>query len=492
MTIATLARILPQSRVLLSRKQQRLIFILALLFSDAVALSLAFAFAYIVRFQSGLPFFEDAPISRETHLWLAAALLPIWLIVFAFFQLYNLHYLLGGTQEYSRIFNACSVALTLLILGTFLVPVIRVARGWVALAWIAAFLLVSLERFLWRRVAYRLRVNRRWLTWRTLIIGTDEEARAIARQLFSMPTCGSELVGFIDSHEPIGKMIEDNLAVVGSVEALPSLVATQQIEEMIVSTSALPRREMLDIFQMFGNSDQVELRFSPGLFEIFTTGVRVKELGSVPLVSMNKVRLDGIETAIKTLTDYLGALSLLLLFSPVFVLIVVLIKRDSPGPVFYRRRVIGRGGRAFNAYKFRTMYVEGNEMLAQDSELARQLAANHKLKRDPRVTRVGKFLRRFSLDEIPQLLNVLSGQMSLVGPRMIAPEEVEKYGAWRWNLLTVKPGITGLWQVKGRSDLSYDERVRLDMYYIRNYTTWLDLQVLWQTIPVVLRGTGAY
>jgi len=151
------------------------------------------------------------------------------------------------------------------------------------------------------------------------------------------------------------------------------------------------------------------------------------------------------------------------------------------------------GGRHFNAYKFRTMYVDGDTILQRSPELAAELRSNHKLKRDPRVTRVGRWLRRYSLDELPQLFNVLLGQMALVGPRMISPQEAEKYGRHKLNLLSVKPGITGLWQVNGRSELSYEERVKLDMYYIRNYSVWLDLQILLvQTLPAVIRGQGAY
>jgi lipopolysaccharide/colanic/teichoic acid biosynthesis glycosyltransferase len=175
------------------------------------------------------------------------------------------------------------------------------------------------------------------------------------------------------------------------------------------------------------------------------------------------------------------------------VVIGVLIKIDSQGPVFHRRRVLGLGGKEFDAFKFRTMRIDGDEILRQHPELITQLEKEGKLKNDPRVTRTGLMLRRFSLDELPQLFNVLLGQMSLVGPRMIAPEEGEKFGRLKWNLLTVKPGITGLWQVSGRSDLSYEERVRLDMHYIRNYSIWMDLQILViQTPAAVLKSRGAY
>jgi lipopolysaccharide/colanic/teichoic acid biosynthesis glycosyltransferase len=153
---------------------------------------------------------------------------------------------------------------------------------------------------------------------------------------------------------------------------------------------------------------------------------------------------------------------------------------------------MGVNGRQFNAFKFRTMYVNGDEILEQFPELKDELQKTHKLKEDPRVTRVGSLLRKTSLDELPQLFNVLRNEMALVGPRMISPAEMEMYKKYGINLLTVRPGITGLWQVSGRSDVSYEQRVRLDMHYIRNYSLWLDLQILFQTIPAVLKHRGAY
>jgi lipopolysaccharide/colanic/teichoic acid biosynthesis glycosyltransferase len=153
---------------------------------------------------------------------------------------------------------------------------------------------------------------------------------------------------------------------------------------------------------------------------------------------------------------------------------------------------MGLNGKQFHALKFRTMVINGDEILDKNPELKSELTRNHKLKSDPRITRVGAFLRKYSLDEIPQLFNVLKRDMSMVGPRMISPEEVSMYKQFDMNLLTVLPGITGLWQVSGRSDISYDERVRLDMYYVRNWSIWLDLQLLYQTIPAVLKGRGAY
>lgn len=194
----------------------------------------------------------------------------------------------------------------------------------------------------------------------------------------------------------------------------------------------------------------------------------------------------------KLMLDYAVTLPSLLLLAPLFIFLIILIKLDSPGPVFHRRRVLGQDGRIFDAFKFRTMYVNGDEILACYPTLRRELNKNYKLKCDPRVTRVGKLLRKFSLDELPQLLNVLARDMSVVGPRIITPNEISKYGPYSPMLMRVMPGLTGLWQVNGRSNTTYDERVALDMQYISQWSLWLDIKILLWTIPVVLRGDGAY
>lgn len=194
----------------------------------------------------------------------------------------------------------------------------------------------------------------------------------------------------------------------------------------------------------------------------------------------------------KRFLDYMIVIPALLLLWPLFLGLAIAVRLDSAGPIIYRRRVLSRDGRVFDAFKFRTMHINGDQILAQHPTLKAELDANYKLKDDPRVTRVGKFMRKFSLDELPQLFNVLAQDMSLIGPRIIAPEEIEKYGANGPELLMVMPGLTGLWQVSGRSNTSYDDRVKLDMHYVHNWSVWMDVQILFKTIPAVMKGDGAY
>ena len=269
------------------------------------------------------------------------------------------------------------------------------------------------------------------------------------------------------------------------------LSSNYNIGEVILASSAFSTRDyLLDIFRTYGVSEKVNIRMSSGLYEILTTGLSINEIAYVPLVYVNKVRLAGIDNVLKFIFDYLVAVVSLIILAPFLLLIGFCIKISSPGPVLHRRLVMGLNGKQFYALKFRTMVTNGDEVLDQHPELKSELQTNHKLKNDPRITPIGAFLRKYSLDELPQLFNVLKRDMSLVGPRMISPEEAPMYKQFVINLLTVLPGITGLWQVSGRSDISYEERVRLDMYYVRNWSLWLDFQLLFQTIPAVLKAVG--
>jgi exopolysaccharide biosynthesis polyprenyl glycosylphosphotransferase len=469
------------------------LFKLSLVFSDVFMTALAFRMAYVIRFQTALPIFDpQGGPAIAYYQRIVIFLIPVWITIFAMGGLYDRKYLLGGTIEYSRAFNAITVGMFLVIAIGFLDPGFIIARGWLLLSWIIAFLLVGLGRFILRRMVYLLRHYGYFLT-PAIIVGANDEGLSLARQLLSWKTSGLHILGVVDEKLPAGSHLFDRIYTLGSVNDLDDLIQRYQVEEIILASSAISSRDkMLEIFKCYGIDSGVNVRLSSGLYEIITTGLSVKEFAYVPLVGINQVRLTGIDLILKSLLDYIVTISVLFFIWPILLGIALAIKLSSPGPIIHRRRVMGVYGRQFDAFKFRTMLVNGDEVLEKYPELMEELAKNHKLKDDPRVTRIGNILRKFSLDELPQLLNVLRGEMSLVGPRMISPAEMEMYKKWGMNLLTVRPGITGLWQVSGRSDVSYDERVRLDMHYIRNWSIWFDLQILFQTIPAVLQKRGAY
>jgi exopolysaccharide biosynthesis polyprenyl glycosylphosphotransferase len=468
------------------------LFHVSLILSDLFMLGLAFRIAYWVRFESSLAFFRlDITPSLTYYQSLVVILIPFWLIIFAVMGLYSRQNVLTGTQEYSQAFTATTTGFVAVIAAGFLFPEFIFARGWLLTAWILAFLFTIFGRFIIRRMVYYLR-RHGYLMTPAVIIGANEESRLLAEQLMVWKTSGLLILGFVDGQAPKDEPVYHNLKALGQIEDLPRIIEKYEVGEMVLTTSALSREEMVSIFQQYGISSDVTLRLSSGLFEIITTGLQVTELASVPLVRVNKARLTGLDSFIKLVLDYTITIPGLILISPLLLIIAAAIKFDSSGPIIHRRRVMGVNGHQFDAFKFRTMHANGDEILENHPHLKQELEVNHKLVNDPRITRIGHFLRKTSLDELPQLINVLKREMSLVGPRMISPAEMTRYNQWGMNLLTVQPGITGLWQVSGRSDVTYEERVKMDMHYIRNWSIWLDLQILLATLPAVIRGRGAY
>jgi exopolysaccharide biosynthesis polyprenyl glycosylphosphotransferase len=484
-----LIRVMPA----VARRVQWWVFTLSLVIVDVFMAAVAFRLAYLFRFEIPLIVFrQDVVPIKAFYESLVGVLVVIWVIIFGVLGLYDRKNLLGGTREYALVFRGSSVGLLFVIIAGFLEPAFVIARGWILLAWLFTFFLIGLGRFTMRRTIYFLRRHGLFLS-RAVIVGANKEGLSLAHQLSGWTTSGLHIIGFIDEKLPGGTSVGNHLSILGSAAHLDRIISQYSVEEVILASSAISSREkLLEIFQRYGLSSAVNVRLSSGLYEIITTGLTVDEFAYVPLVRVNKVRLTGTDVILKAMLDYLLTIPGLIVLTPLLALIAIIVRLDSPGPILHRRRVMGVNGRHFEAFKFRTMHVNGDAILDAQPELRAELNQNQKLKNDPRITRVGRFLRRTSLDELPQLLNVIRGEMSLAGPRMISPAEMGKYSQWGINLLTVKPGITGLWQVSGRSNISYEQRVRMDMYYIRNWSIWLDLQLLWQTIPAVLRGTGAY
>jgi exopolysaccharide biosynthesis polyprenyl glycosylphosphotransferase len=475
------------------RHWQWRLFSIGLIISDFLMIGLGFRVAYFFRFELSIDIFRlDVIPNIAFYQSMVMILIPIWLIIFALMGLYNRQHLLGGTQEYSLVFNATTAGMIILMAAGFLEPSFIFARGWLVLAWAFAVFFTIFGRFVIRRIIYLLRKQGFFVSL-AVIVGANNEGISLAEQLMRWNTSGLHIVGFVDKKLPAGTTVHGNLKVLGPVEKIREIINQFHIEEMILASSAISSRDsMVDLFMQYGVNSGVNVRMSSGLYEIMTTGLTVKEFAYVPLVGINPVRLRGGDQMLKSILDYSIAIPVLIALTPIFLIISLAIKLDSKGPILHKRQVMGVNGKKFFAYKFRTMHVNGDAILEQYPELKKELAENHKLKHDPRITKVGGFLRKWSLDELPQLLNVMRREMSVVGPRMISPEETEKYTKWELNLLTVRPGITGLWQVNGRSDVSYDERVRLDMYYIRNWSIWFDIQLLIQTIPAVLKRRGAY
>jgi exopolysaccharide biosynthesis polyprenyl glycosylphosphotransferase len=458
---------------------------------DTIMVSAAFGIAYAVRFKAGVPGLSTPEYSGAFYSSVAVWSVPIWIALLAIFRLYDRRRLFTGFQEYVRIANACTTGLLVEVLLSFLEVHQPISRGWLLLTWLLSMALLMAGRFAARRVLYRLRRAGHFRS-RTLIVGTNLEAQALAEQLMARDGAESQLIGFVDSTLPAGSPVSGDLQVVCSPEDLEDTVDQLNVREVIVASTAVSRDELLDVYRTIGQAPRVQLRLSSGLFEILTTGMEVQEVNGISLMTPQRVRITGVDAVVKTAVDYVVAGLALVVFGPLLLLIALGVWLDSGGPIIHRRRVLGVSGRPFDAFKFRTMIVNAERRKRQEPISFPDRRQAFKAKDDPRITRIGRLLRRTSLDELPQLLNVLRGEMSLVGPRMIAPDELARYGKWQHNLLTVKPGITGPWQVQGRGDIAYEERVRLSMHYVRNYSLWLDLEILARTVIVVFAGRGAY
>jgi exopolysaccharide biosynthesis polyprenyl glycosylphosphotransferase len=421
--------------------------------------------------------------------WAAIGVTTVaYLAIFWAYGLYNSSLLSSGGSDYRAVGNANAFGLVAAILIAGYQTNWALDARTIVPFWFCTTCTTLAGRFVMRRFVFNEKKRGRPVE-RTLILGANSEGVAIAAQLAQSPRSGSMVVAFLDDFKPSGEEPVPGVPIIGKLDELESIIQEQCIDSVLIASPKLLKEFFDRDERALEILSQVEVQMAWGGFELLTTGVRIKEEGNVPLVVLNKTRIKGLHLVLKTLMDYvISAVTLALLFIP-FVILWILVRLDSKGPVVHKRGVVGVGGRRFFAYKFRTMFENAEEMMTP--ELREEWRIHGKIKDDPRITKVGKWLRRGSIDELPQLLNVIRGEMSLVGPRMITPAELQRFGKWQHSRNLVKPGMTGLWQVSGRSELSYDERARLDIYYIRNHTIWLDLRILIMTIPAVLKGRGA-
>lgn len=364
------------------------------------------------------------------------------------------------------------------------------SRGVFLLAWLLSVVLVVIMRA-FARLAF---ARRRWWGYPVMVLGAGHTGSMVIRTLKRRPGTGLKPVLVLDD-DPKKHGSLHGVPVVGGVELAPGLARTRKIPYAIVAMPGVPRHRLLSLLERYGSSF-AHLLVIPDLFEFSSLWVEAKDMGGVlGLEIRQRLLLPGPRLAkfsIDLAATLLGGLFVL----PLIGLIALLIKLDSRGPIFYSQTRIGHNGEHFKAWKFRTMVQKADyalkEYLEQHPELKEAWERDQKLRYDPRVTRIGRLLRRTSLDELPQLWNILRGEMSLVGPRPIIDEEIPRYGD-KFSLYTkVIPGLTGLWQVSGRNNITYEERVNLDAYYVRNWSVWLDIYILLRTVWVVMTGEGAY
>jgi exopolysaccharide biosynthesis polyprenyl glycosylphosphotransferase len=320
---------------------------------------------------------------------------------------------------------------------------------------------------------------------RALIVGSGPEARQLVQEFGRRQWAGIQVVG-CTSDDPVDI---SELPVLGPISMTRQIVSEQHVDEVIFVT---PDHESVMRLSLQLLEQPVMLHMVPSVLDLSFARTPSVTLGGIPLISLRESALTEAQLFLKRMFDILGSALLLLLCSPLLLVIAIAIKLESPGPIFFLQERIGEHGQRFRMIKFRSMAYDAEQRWQEVADRDPEGRLIHKRGDDPRITRVGRQLRRLSLDELPQLLNVLRGDMSLVGPRPEMPYLVAEYEPWQWQRFRVPPGMTGWWQVNGRSDKPMHLHTEDDLYYIQNYSFWLDLKILWLTIGTVLRGQGAF
>jgi exopolysaccharide biosynthesis polyprenyl glycosylphosphotransferase len=484
----------------------------ALAAADACVAAASFAAAYawreggglLVRFQPGAGFVWQPRFEPYAALlWFVVA---VRLISSAYYDLYRLRGEFSYIDECVRVFRATAVGSLLIVAWAFLYRggfefrAFSYARGVFVLDFFLALCAYTLLRMAARAVQSAVR-RREVNLIPTLVVGRGAEAAMCVREMRARRELGYRVIGVVDTGADELEAPEEfeGVPVVASLASLPEAIRETGANEVIITDPTISGDLLFEVMMRVGRRRGVEFRIAPSLFNCLPRKTEVDQIGVLPVITLFREPLGQGARLLKRACDVVLGVFALVVLAPLWSVVALLIKLDSPGPVFYRQERVGMDGRIFLFLKFRTMltgaddrehreyqrrYIEGRP----DTNLGDSQRPVYKLHQDPRVTRTGRWLRRTSLDELPQLLNVLRGDMSVVGPRPPIPYEVESYALWHRKRLDMKPGMTGLWQVSGRNRLSFDEMVRLDLFYIENWSLWLDLKIMLRTLPVLLRG----
>ncbi|MDQ2838631.1 MAG: sugar transferase [Actinomycetota bacterium] len=457
---------------------------------DLITAFVALSISYLIRFGPTLA-------GHNTYAVLLILLPFAWVAVIAVNHGYEARFVGVGAAEFQRIFHSF-LHLTALVSFASFVTHASLARGFVLVALPLALCLDGLGRYAARKWLHAQRAAGRAMK-SVLIVGDAEAIKSFTTVLVRDRHAGMRVVGacvpsevVAETHtvETLGSV---DVPLLGDVDSVVSAVKYSGADTVAVVSSGRIGPEKLRWISWQLEGSATELVVSPGLIEVAGPRLHIQPVAGLPLLHVEEPELSGFRRVLKSGFDRGVAASALLVFSPIFISIVLAVRFTSQGPALFRQTRVGRDGRTFTMLKFRSMFTDAEERLAAiKNQNDHGDGVLFKMRDDPRVTRIGKLLRKFSLDELPQLINVVNGSMSLVGPRPPLPSEVARYEDHVHRRFLVKPGVTGLWQVSGRSNLAWDESVRLDLRYVENWSIAGDLQILWKTVFAVVRGTGAY
>jgi exopolysaccharide biosynthesis polyprenyl glycosylphosphotransferase len=442
---------------------------------------------YLARFQGG------STMTEIPYEWVGLGLIALWMVFLVSSRCYDDRVLGYGADEYRRMVSASLKLAGSVAIAAYLADA-QVSRGFLGFAFLAGTTILPVGRYLTRQSLHRARSREQGWSRRVLVVGDASHVIELAHQLRREGYAGYQVVGACIPDALIAPVPQhlDGVPVVGSFRNILDAAAAVAADTVAVTGSAeLTARRLRRLgWQMEGTG--IDLVLAPALTDVAGPRIHTRPVAGLPLIHVESPEFSGGRKALKGLVDRTVAFFALVLLLPVFLLVAVAIRIDSRGPVFFRQRRVGLGGREFDVFKFRSMIIDADSRLESLSRMNEADGLMFKMRRDPRVTKVGAVLRKWSLDELPQLINVLTGDMSLVGPRPPLPTEVAWYDQDVARRLLVKPGMTGLWQVSGRSDLSWDDGIRLDLYYVENWSLAADLAILWKTVGAVVFRKGAY
>lgn len=459
---------------------------------DVILINVAFLLSYVIRYQFGVPY----PVEEEyyapfmPYIPFALLLTALCLIMFRISGLYEMRRRKRLFDEIYTITSGTATSIVIVMAITFFIQPLVYSRGMLVLAGTLTVISLSIVRLI-KTVVLANRYRRGIGVERVLIVGAGEIGRAVIRTILASPMLGYRIAGYVDDDPEKGDGL-GRIKSLGGLDNLSQVLASGEVDEVIVTLPWMYHRKIIQIVEECERAN-VRVRIVPDVYQQRMRTVDLDSLNGIPLIGPGPERLSSSALLVKRAIDLLLSVLALPFFALVFLIAGALIKLDSPGPIIFKQRRVGKDGKEFEVWKFRTMVVGADEIKAAVAHL--NLFENNillKVPDDPRMTRVGRILRRTSLDELPQIINVLRGEMSWVGPRPNTPDEVVRYEPWQRKRLSVLPGITGLWQVSGRSDVPFDEMCLLDIFYIENWSLDLDIRILLQTIPHVIFGRGAY
>ncbi|MEZ4616564.1 MAG: undecaprenyl-phosphate glucose phosphotransferase [Caldilineaceae bacterium] len=460
--------------------------------TDALLIVLGFAAAYYLRYELQLGRLVD-PANRVgiiAYLPFAALLVVVSLLSYRFSTIYPYRPGRSLVEETYTIGTATTLAVVILSGINLIYEPLAYSRLLFLYTAIFVTIFLGSSRFLIGQMRAYLRgygVGVR----QVLLVGAGDVGRMVMRTAVARPELGYQVVGFLDDNPVRGQTDIGPYKALGPVDNFQQVITQEAIDNVIICLpwqSHHVIQQLLDTCEHYG----IRAQIVPDYFQLTKNQIQVEDLNGIPLLSTRELSIQGWNYVVKRTADIVLSLLAGIVLWPLLALIAAAIRLDSPGPIIYKQRRIGKNGKPFACYKFRSMVVNADARRHEIATLNEATGPLFKMRNDPRQTRVGHFIRRFSLDELPQLYNVVRGEMSIVGPRPNLPNEVEQYQEWHKKRLAASPGITGLWQVSGRSDLTFDEMVLLDIYYVENWSLALDLHILLRSVPAVLGARGAY